>query len=153
MIFRDPTTRVRPTQVQYSAILPLAPQDIHEAIGAATTPAHRLAVVLSAVHAARTRDILSLHLDDIDLGNRRLVIGGRVRPLDDLTHQVLLDWLQHRRSQWPNTANPHLLINRMTAAATGAARVWITKTFWGLTATLERLQRRPSTRRSPRPRA
>lgn len=139
-IFRDPTVRIRPTQVQYSAILPLQPQDIHEAIDAATTPAHRLAVVLSAVHAARTKDIFSLHLDDIDLGNRRLAIGGRVRPLDDLTHQVLLDWLKFRRSRWPNTANPHLLINRVTAAATGpVGRVWVTKAFWGLTATLERL--------------
>src|SRR6478609_5978440 len=27
-IFRDPTVRIRPTQVQYSAILPLQPQDI-----------------------------------------------------------------------------------------------------------------------------
>jgi integrase len=139
-IFRDPTVRIRPTEVHYSAVLPLEPQDIREAIDAATTPAHRLAVVLSAVHAARTKDILSLHLDDIDLGNRRLVIGGRVRPLDDLTHQVLLAWLQYRRSRWPNTANPHLLINRVTAAATEpVGKVWVTKAFWGLTATLERL--------------
>lgn len=139
-IFRDPTIRIRPTQVQYSAILPLAPQDIRETIDAATTPAYRLAVVLSAIHAARTKDIFSLHLDDIDLGNRRLILGGRVRPLDDLTHQTLLTWLQLRQSRWPNTANPHVLINRRTAAATGpVGRVWVTKAFWGLTATLERL--------------
>lgn len=139
-IFRDPTIRIRPTQVQYSAIVPLRPQDIHAAIDAATTPAYRLAVVLSAVHAARTKDIYSLHLEDIDTGNRRLVVSGRTRPLDDLTHQTLLTWLQFRHSRWPNTANPHLLINRATAATLGpVGRVWITKAFWGLTATLERL--------------
>lgn len=33
-----------------------------------------------------------------------------------------------------------LLINRVTAAATGpAGRIWLTKAFWGLTATLDRL--------------
>ena len=139
-IFRDPTVRIRPTQVQYSAIFPLQPQDIRAAIDAATTPAYRLAVVLSAIHAARTKDIFSLHLEDVDMGNRRLIIGGRTRPLDDLTHQTLLTWLQFRRSRWPNTANPHLLINRVTAATLGpVGRVWVTKAFWGLTATLEQL--------------
>ena len=31
-------------------------------------------------------------LDDVDVGNRRLTIVGRVRPLDDLTLKLLLDW-------------------------------------------------------------
>ncbi|WP_173456835.1 hypothetical protein [Streptomyces sp. NRRL S-31] len=44
-------------------------------------------------------------LDDVDLGNRRLTIAGRVRPLDDLTVKLLLDWPEHRRGRWPNTAN------------------------------------------------
>ncbi|MEU5080583.1 MULTISPECIES: hypothetical protein [Streptomyces] len=46
---------------------------------------------------------------DVDLGNRRITVGGHVRPLDDLTHRAVLDRLDHRRSRWPNTANPHLL--------------------------------------------
>jgi hypothetical protein len=29
--------------------------------------------------------IRELHLDDVDLGNRRLAVTGRSRPLDDLT--------------------------------------------------------------------
>ncbi|GAA3684497.1 hypothetical protein GCM10022224_056450 [Nonomuraea antimicrobica] len=40
---------------------------------------------------------------------------GRTRPLDDLTHQMLCDWLEHRRTRWPNTANPHLIINQQSA--------------------------------------
>ncbi|MET7426648.1 hypothetical protein [Dactylosporangium sp. NPDC005555] len=139
-IFRDPTTRIRPNRVEPTAILPLRPDDIREAINAATTPAHRVAVVLATVHAARSKDILSLRLDDIDLGNRRLGITGRIRPLDDLTHHVILEWLDERRTRWPHTANPHLLINRLTALKTGpVSRVWVTRAFWGLTATLERL--------------
>lgn len=38
-------------------------------------------------------------LDDVDIGNRRLTIAGRVRPLDDLTLKLLLDWLEHRRTR------------------------------------------------------
>jgi hypothetical protein len=30
-------------------------------------------------------------LDDVDLGNRRLTIAGRTRPLDDLTLKLLTD--------------------------------------------------------------
>ncbi|GAA2332817.1 integrase [Dactylosporangium salmoneum] len=139
-IFRDPTTRIRPSRVEPTAILPLQADDIREAINAATTPAHRVAVVLATVHAARSKDILTLRLDDIDLGNRRLGIAGRIRPLDDLTHHVILEWLDERRTRWPHTANPHLLINRLTALEAGpVSRVWVTRAFWGLTATLERL--------------
>ncbi|MEU8893357.1 hypothetical protein [Streptomyces sp. NPDC048442] len=54
-------------------------------------------------------------LDHLDIGNRRLTIAGRVRPLDGLTPILLLDWLEHRHSRWPHTANLHLLINNWTA--------------------------------------
>ncbi|MCX4486378.1 MULTISPECIES: hypothetical protein [Streptomyces] len=65
-------------------------------------------------------------LDDVDLGNRRLTIAGRARPLDDLTLKLLTDWLDHRRRRWPNTANLHLLIKNQTANTTGrASNYWI----------------------------
>ncbi|MEE4583065.1 MULTISPECIES: hypothetical protein [Streptomyces violaceusniger group] len=47
-----------------------------------------------------------MQLDDVDLGKRRITVGGHVHPLDDLTHRAVLDLLDHRRSRWPNTANP-----------------------------------------------
>jgi hypothetical protein len=75
--------------------------------------------LLASLHAARRKAIRGLLLDDVDLGNRRLTIGGRVRPVDDLTRQVLLEWLSHRNARWPCTANPHLLINQMSANGTG----------------------------------
>lgn len=80
-------------------------------------------------------------LDDVDLGNRRLTIAGRARPLDDLTLKLLLDWLEHRRRRWPNTANLHLLINNQTAKTTGrASNHWISAAMRGQDATLERLR-------------
>jgi site-specific recombinase XerD len=139
-IFRDPTLRIRHADNHHGVLQPLQPADVQAAIAAATTPATRLALVLAAVHAARTKDIRELRLQDVDLGNRRLVIAGRARPLDQLTYQALIEWLEHRRAQWPNTANPHLLVNRLTAVkTTPVGKVWLTKPFWGLEATLERL--------------
>src|SRR6266566_5081118 len=58
-----------------------------------------------------------------------------------LTRHLLLAWLEHRRHRWPGTANPHLIINQQTAMTTRAvSENWMTSTFRGLTATLERLR-------------
>ena len=94
------------------------------------------------MHAARRKAIRELLLDDVDLGNRRLTIGGRVRPIDELTRQILLEWLSHRSARWPCTANPHLLINQMSANGTGpVSTIYFAKTaLRGQAATLERLR-------------
>ncbi|GAA3796329.1 hypothetical protein [Streptomyces chiangmaiensis] len=92
----------------HAALVPLVQTDIDEAIATATTPDIRLIIALAAIHAARPKTIRTMKLDDVDLGNRRITIGGHVRPLDDLTRRAVLDWLDHRRNRWPNTANPHL---------------------------------------------
>ncbi|HEV8218818.1 MAG TPA: hypothetical protein VGQ05_00980 [Streptosporangiaceae bacterium] len=140
-IFRDPTRGIRDGQRPLNLIQPLQPAEIDQATSAAVTPAARLAVALAAVHAARPKTIRELHLGDVDLGNRRLVIAGRARPLDDLTRSLLLAWLQHRRRRWPGTANPHLIINQQTAMTTRAvSENWLTESCRGLTATLERLR-------------
>jgi hypothetical protein len=55
------------------------------AAGAAATPSARLVLVLAAVHAARTGAIRAAQLDDAGLGNRRLIIAGRVRPIGEFT--------------------------------------------------------------------
>jgi hypothetical protein len=84
-IFHDPTARIRPGRSACKMIVPLQPAHIAGATAAATTPAARLILVLAAVHAARNLGIRELQLHDVDLGNRRLVIAGKARPLDDLT--------------------------------------------------------------------
>jgi len=77
-------------------------------------------------------------LDDISLGNRRLTIAGRTRPLADLARQMILGWLSYRRDRWPGTANPHLIINQQTAMKTGpVSKVWLTGPFRGQAATLD----------------
>ncbi|MCA1707068.1 MAG: hypothetical protein LC808_28910 [Actinobacteria bacterium] len=117
-IFADPTTWIRACHRDDPVILPLAPEQLDDTTQAAKTPAARLTLVLAAVHAARSEAIRNLHLEDIDLGNRRLSIATVTRPLDELTHRMLLDWLDYRHKRWPHTANPHLIINKQTASST-----------------------------------
>jgi hypothetical protein len=97
-------------------------------------------VILAAVHAALPGQIRALHLDDLDLAKRRIIIAGNSRPLDDLTTHALLDWLAYRRERWPGTTNPYLLVS--TTSALGHASVshtWILN-LRSLSGTLERLR-------------
>ncbi|WP_234321762.1 hypothetical protein [Streptomyces xanthophaeus] len=120
---------------------PLLPEQVENSVAAATTPAARLVLALAAVHATWVAQIATLTLDDVDLGNRRLTIAERARPLDDLTLKLLTDWLGHRRGRWPSTAHLHLLINNQTADTTGrASNHWISGPMRRQDATLERLR-------------
>jgi hypothetical protein len=70
-----------------------------------------------------------------------ITIGGHPRPLDELSRQALLAWLDYRRNRWPNTANPHLLLTQHTAMENcPVGKLWVTNAVRGLTATLERLR-------------
>ena len=140
-IFRDPARGIHDGPRPLILLQPLQPEDISQATAAAVTPAARLTLALAAIHAARPKTIRELHLADIHLGNRRLTITGRSRPLDDLTRHLLLAWLAHRAHRWPGTANPHLILNQQTAMTTRpVSENWLTETCRGLTATLERLR-------------
>jgi site-specific recombinase XerD len=141
-IFRNPAQGIKVGQHPYGIIQPLRQDEVDQAAAAAATPAARLVLVLAAMHAARLKAIRELLLDDVDLGNRRLTIGGRTRPIDELTRQVLLEWLSYRGARWPCTANPHLLINQMSANGTGpVSTIYFAKTaLRGQAATLERLR-------------
>jgi hypothetical protein len=140
-IFGDPAARIRVGHHDYAVVQPLQPAEVRAALTAAVTPSARLALALAAIHAARPKAIRELLLDDVDLGNRRLIIAGHARPLDKFTHRVILDWLDYRRSRWPNTANLHMIVSQQSALETGpVSKVWITNALRGLTATLERLR-------------
>ncbi|WP_280255004.1 hypothetical protein [Nocardia wallacei] len=140
VIFRNPCARIRLSHPPPKIWQPLTTAEIDAATAVADTPQAKLCVVLAAVHAARPNHIRALLLDDIDLGNRRLTIAGRARPLDELTYQVLRRWLDHRRARWPRTANRHLLISKETALRTGPVSATFLRNLRGLAATLERLR-------------
>jgi len=143
LIFRNPTRGIRVGQHPYGIAQPLDQGEVDHAVEIAKTPVARLVLVLAGVHAARTSAIIALRLvEDVDLGNRRLTIAGRVRPIDELTHQILREWLDYRRTRWPCTANPHLIINQVSANGTGSvSTIYFAKTaLRRQAATLERLR-------------
>jgi integrase len=141
-IFRSPVQGIRVGERTWGIIQPLSQDEVDQAAEAAATPDARLLVVLASMHAARVKAIREIRLDDVDLGNRRIVIGGRSRPLDDLTRQVLLEWLAHRGDRWPSTANPYLLVSQQSANGTGpvSRSYFATTELRGKAATLERLR-------------
>lgn len=141
VVFANPTSHVRVGRRDDSVLQPLLPEEIARTVQTATTPQARLVVALAAVHAARVGAIRAMQLGDVDIANRRLAVAGRTRPLDELTDQVLVAWLDHRRRRWPNTANPHLLISTRTALGLGPVSApGINLILRGLPATLERLR-------------
>lgn len=139
-VFRNPATHIRLGRRVHKIWQPLTDDDLAATVAAATTPQARLCVALAAVHAARPGQIRAIRLDDIDVGNRRLTVAGRTRPLDELTHRVLIEWLDHRRGRWPRTANSHLLISKETAMHHGAVSATYILDLRGQPATLERLR-------------
>ncbi|MER5853469.1 hypothetical protein ABT126_42835 [Streptomyces sp. NPDC002012] len=140
-IFKNPTARIPIPRHVGPVLRPLDQADVDEAVTAAARPHARLILALAAIHAARPGMIRALQLDDVDLGNRLITIADRIRPLDDLTYQTLVGWLDYRRTRWPNTANPHLLITQKTAVGRGpAGKLWATEATRNLSANLERLR-------------
>lgn len=89
--------------------------DCARVVASATGTGGPLVVAPGGVHAARPGQIRALTLADADLWQRRLVVAGNPRRMDELTRQVLLDRLVHRRTAWAHTANPHLLLTSLSA--------------------------------------
>jgi integrase len=140
LIFRDPTLGIRGGTRERQVWQPLHQHEIDAAVAAATTPQARLYVALAAIHGARPGQIREMLLDDVDLPNRRLTIAGLQRPMDDLTADLLTQWLKHRRDRWPNTANPHLFVTRESALRdTPPSNAWILN-LRGSGVTVERLR-------------
>ena len=140
LIFRNPTIGIRLPPKATKLFAPLHPDEIEASVRTATSPQAKVYVALAAVHAARPGQIRVLRLDDVDLGNRRITIAGSERPLDELTCRLVREWLDLRRQRWPNTANPHLFVNRETALGHGpVSHSWILN-LRGLPGTVERLR-------------
>ncbi|MFF4709243.1 hypothetical protein [Streptomyces sp. NPDC001297] len=140
IVFTDPTRGIR-TGVQAVPTVPV-PVDtgrIRQALDSAD-PARAAVCALIAFHALTVREIQNLQLTDLDdssPANRspedapanggHLTAGDRRIPLAPPVRDRLDAYLAHRCRLWPSAGNPHLFINRVTAA-TATARVnsrWI----------------------------
>jgi len=115
VLFANPAAPLTGRALQPPPVLPLDDTLRAGLLGRLHEPGERLIVLLAGVHALRPSQICGLTLDAVGPRADTLVIGGRARPLDQLTAGHLRAWLQARHACWPATANPHLLINRSTA--------------------------------------
>jgi len=69
-----------------------------------------------------------------------VVVRGRKRPLDELTHTHLLTWLRERRRRWPATASPHVLISARSAYGVDAVSAGYFRAFRTLPTTVSKLR-------------
>lgn len=109
-IFRNPAGRIRPGVDGARLPRRMTDEQLQRINREAMTPTRRLLIALTAIHAARPMHLTALTLDDVDLPNRRLAIGGKARHIDDLTYRLLADYLRYRKQRWPRTSNHHLLL-------------------------------------------
>lgn len=131
LVFVNPTRGLPVTGTNETIPLPLDTSVLRAALDS-PDPAAALAVALVAFHAIPSRHLRLIQLTDII--DARLTIAGREIPLAAPVWPRLTAWLDHRNQHWPNTANPHLFINRRTAPR----RIPVSRSFaWsqtGLTA-------------------
>lgn len=120
LVFADPTRSLRGGMPPKKAPKPLAPHKLAAATDkASANPALRVMLALAAVHALNAQEIRTLKLDDIDLPGKRITLRAASRPLDPYTFDALAHYINMRRSRWPRSANPHLLLSPITAHADG----------------------------------
>jgi hypothetical protein len=112
LVFTNPMRGLDVTPVATNIPLPLDTALIRAELNNAN-PAVALAVALIAFHGLTGKQVRELQLTDIVDG--RLRLAGREIPLAAPVPTRLAAWLDYRNTTWPNSANPHLLINRRTA--------------------------------------
>lgn len=78
-------------------------------------PHEALIGLLAMLHAASAAELRGLHVDDIDVVHRTVLLGHRPRPvpLDPATWTALQRCLAHRQAR--NTLNGHVLVTKVTS--------------------------------------
>lgn len=117
-IFVDPTVCVRLTR-DPKVPRPLSADRLRGLIDQAPTVMAKAAVALVAIHALGPQQLRRLRLEDLERSAGRLTVrrsyGDRVVLLDELTVELLDEWLRERHRRWPHSTNPHLLVSRRSA--------------------------------------
>lgn len=115
MVFADPASEVRVSAPPHRALLGVDPAIRRSLLDQVHRRDHQLILLLVGVHALTCQQVADLRLDDVDLVGHRIRIVDTFRPLDELTWRHLVEWLGFRRSRWPRTANPYVLVTTRSA--------------------------------------
>lgn len=141
LIFANPTTGLKARPADF-ALVPMTDEEIRAVEQLATDPAWRVIVALAAENAARTGAIRCLKLTDVDLSNRRIILAGRRQRLGDLGHRAIRRWLDHRRTVWPTTMNPHVLLSPKTVHCTAPiSQIFVNLRMQATGCTVDRIRR------------
>jgi hypothetical protein len=136
LVFVDPARTVSPGRFSTIPVLGLDNNARQELLGMLPRADHRLVVLLTGVHALTRADMLALRVDDIDLDAATIQVRARTRPLDRLTSEAIVTWLNERRRRWPASANPHLLVTYKSAYGLGpVSTAYFQRVFAGLPTT------------------
>lgn len=112
LIFANPTRGMKASPKSTNMPLALDPAVVRSELNS-PNPVVALAVALIAFHALTGQQVRELQLTDVRDGH--LIVGDRSIPLAGPVRVRLAAWLDHRNRTWPDTANPHLIINRRSA--------------------------------------
>jgi hypothetical protein len=124
LISTNPTIGLKARPVDF-VLLPMSDMEIDAVEQLAAAPAERVIIALAAENAARTGTIRHVTLDEVDLANRRIILGGRRQRLGDLSaiRRILrtqLGWAPDERTLQRNFHR----LGLTTAAAAGSASVF-----------------------------
>lgn len=142
LVFANPMRGINGGRLTTSIPVSLSREEVEAVAQAAQQdPALRVVVALCGIHALAAHQIRALLLDQVDLAGCRLDPETLNRPLDEYTAEAINNYLDYRRSRWPNSTNPHLLISRNTATITTAVGTfWLDKLVRPLPVGLDRLR-------------
>lgn len=118
LIFANPMRGMKGTRLNATVPMPLDTALIRQELNS-PNPAVALAVALVAFHALTAKQVSHLLLTDIVDG--RLSLDGRSIPLAEPVRERLTRWLDYRQAKWPNSQNPHLIVNQRSAPRLMAA--------------------------------
>ncbi|HUY44559.1 MAG TPA: hypothetical protein VMV92_02350 [Streptosporangiaceae bacterium] len=131
MVFTNPTTHIRVGRPETRTPLPLNVTVLRQAL-TSDDPACAVIAAFTSFHALRNGQLRALLLTDVRDG--RLHLDDRTILLARPVRDRITAWLDYRAIRWPNTANPHLLVNTQTAVRTGPVSHWWINQTLGLAA-------------------
>lgn len=124
-IFTNPAARLKAAPVLAGYPLPLDRSALRHALDN-DRPVSVAISALAIFHGLSTSDVVGLTLTNVHDG--RLELSNRSIPLAARVSVALAQWLDERNGRWPNTINPHLIINMHTALRlTPASTAWISR--------------------------
>ncbi|MER7408457.1 hypothetical protein ABT373_39975 [Streptomyces sp. NPDC000070] len=154
VIFRDPARNVSAPYVN-RAPRRIPSDRLAGLLDRAPTAMAKAVVALVAIHAPGSTEIRRLHLTDLNRSAGRLIARRRGDEhtvyLDELTLELLTDWLRERYERWPHSTNPHLFVTQVTALdpeGPPVAKYCVQPIFTQLGLSTQEVEDRPDPRRA-----